>query len=38
MKINVLGTTKEHSIVPYTSTYIDSNGSEDVEYWEEVVS
>lgn len=29
---------KEHSIVPYTSTYIDSNGSEDVEYWEEVVS
>lgn len=29
---------KEHSIVPYTSTYIDSNGTEDVEYWEEVVS
>ena len=25
---------KEHSIVPYTSTYIDSNGSEDVEYWD----
>lgn len=25
---------KEHSIVPYASTYIDSNGSEDVEYWE----
>ena len=29
---------KEHFIVPYPSTYIDSNGSEDVEYWEEVVS
>ena len=24
---------KEHAIIPYTSTYIDSNGSEDVEYW-----
>ena len=25
---------KEHAIVPYASTYIDSNGSEDVEYWD----
>ena len=25
---------KEHAIIPYTSTYIDSNGSEDVEYWD----
>lgn len=24
---------KEHSIVPYASTYIESNGSEVVEYW-----
>ena len=29
---------KEHAIIPYASTYIDSNGSDDVEYWEEVVS
>ena len=25
---------KEHAIIPYASTYIDSNGSEDVEYWD----
>ena len=25
---------KEHSIVPYATTYIDSNGTEDVEYWD----
>ena len=25
---------KEHSIVPYATTYIDSNGTEDIEYWD----
>ena len=28
----------EHGIMPYATTYISSNGTEDVEYWEEVVS